>query len=320
MVMLFRVAIAAIILLSTQVHADELSCSQIRFIAPFGAGGSADVATRFIAERMEAVLKKTTVIENRPGATGNIGTVAVASADPDGCTLLVNGTVIATFPTSFARLSYNPFKSLVPVGSIGTTPNILVAGPELPANDVKSLITLAKTRPGGISYGTSGYGLQQHLVVEVLASKTNSKFVQISYKSAPAIVTDLIGNRIEFGSLLIGTTKALVEDKKLKALAVVQDERSTLLPDVPSTAEQGYPGILGATHFVVFAPGGTPKPIVAVLDAALHQIVSDPKVKERFATIGFEAKPMTSDEVTVEMHRVADAFVPIIKQLDLKLE
>ena len=317
---LLRVSVAAILLFSVQARADDLPCAQIKFIAPFGAGGSADVATRFAAERMEAILKKPTVIENRPGATGNIGTVAVANAEPDGCTLLVNGTVISTFPTSFAKLGYDPFKSIVPVGSIGTTPNVLVAGPELPANDIKSLVKLAGERPGGINYGTSGYGLQQHLVVEVLAKKTAAKFVQISYKSAPAIVTDLIGNRIEFGSLLIGTTKALIEDKQLKALAVVQDERSTLLPDVPSTAEQGYPGIIGATHFVVFAPGATPKPTIAILETTLHEIVSDPKVKERFATIGFEAKAMTSQEVTAEMRRVADAFIPIIKELDLKLE
>jgi tripartite-type tricarboxylate transporter receptor subunit TctC len=269
---------------------------------------------------MEAILHKTTIIENRPGATGNIGTAAVAAADPDGCTLLVNGTVIATFPTSFAKLSYDPFKDLVPVGSIGTTPNVLVAGPALPANDLGGLVKLAKERTSGINYGTSGYGLQQHLVVEVLAKKTGAKFVQISYKSAPAIVTDLIANRIEFGSLLIGTTKALIEDKKLKALGVVQDTRSSLLPDVPSTAEQGYPGIIGATHFVVFAPGATPKPVISVLDAALHEIVSDPKVKDRFAEIGFEAKPMTSSEVTQEMHRVSDAFIPTIKDLNLKLE
>ena len=133
-------------------------------------------------------------------------------------------------------------------------------------------------------------------------------------------VTELIGNRLEFGSLLIGTTKALVEDKQLKALVVVQDTRSSLLPDVPSTAEQGYPGIIGATHFVVFAPGSTPRPIVAVLEGALQQIVSTPDVKAQFAGIGFEAKPMTSAEVTAEMHRIADAFIPIIKQLDLKLE
>ncbi len=301
-------------------HADDVTCSQIKLVAPFGAGGSADVSTRFIAQRLEGILHKTTLVENRPGATGNIGTVAVAMSPPDGCTLLVNGTVIATFPHSFAKLAYDPFKDLVPVGSIGTTPNVLVAGPALPAGDVNGLIKLSHDRPGGINYGTSGYGLQQHLVVEVLAHKTGANFVQVSYQSAPAVVTDRIGNRLEFGSLLIGTTKALVEDKQLKALAVVQDTRSSLLPDVPSTAEQGYPGIIGATHFVLFAPGGTPRPVIAVLEGALQQIVSDPDVKAKFAEIGFEAKPMTSAEVTTEMHRVADAFIPIIKQLDLKLE
>jgi tripartite-type tricarboxylate transporter receptor subunit TctC len=298
--MLVALALAGLV---CGARGEDLNCTQIKLVAPFGAGGSADVATRFIAQRLEGVLHKATLIENRPGATGNIGTVAVASAPPDGCTLLVNGTAIATFPYSFAKLAYDPFKDIV-----------------LPANDVNGLVKLARERQGGINYGTSGYGLQQHLVVEVLAHKTGANFVQVSYKSAPAVVTDLIGNRLEFGSLLIGTTKALVEDNQLKALAVVQDTRSSLLPDVPSTAEQGYPGIIGATHFVLFAPAGTPKPIVAELESALQQIVSSPDVKAQFAGIGFEAKPMSSAEVTTEMHRVADAFIPIIKQLDLKLE
>jgi tripartite-type tricarboxylate transporter receptor subunit TctC len=232
----------------------------------------------------------------------------------------VNGTVIATFVQSFPKLGYDPFKDLVPVGGIGTTPNVFVANPGLPANDVPGLVRLAKERSGGINYGTSGYGLQQHLVVEVLAQKTGVKFQQVSYRSAPAIVTDLLGDRIEFGSLLIGTTKALIEDKKLKAIAVVQDKRSSLLPDVPSIAEQGFSGINGATHFVVFAPGATPKPIVATLEAAIKGIVGDPKIKERFIGVGFEATPMTSAEVTAEMRKTADAFVPIIKALDLKLE
>ena len=301
-------------------HAEDLKCTQIRLIAPFGAGGAADVATRVLGQRLETVLKKTVVVENRAGATGNIGTVMVATSEPDGCTLLVNGTVIATFPTSFAKLGYDPFKDLVPVGSLAETPNVLVGGPELPANNLAGLIKLAKEKPGGINYGTAGYGLQQHLVVEVLAKKADAKFVQISYKSSPAVATDVIANRLEFGSLLIGTTKALIEDKQMKGLAVVQDKRSALLPDVPSTAEQGFPGIIGATHFVVFAPGATPKPIVATLEAAVRQIVSDPAVAEKFAAIGFEAKPMSSAEVTQEMHRVGDAFIPIIKELGLKLE
>ncbi len=318
--MRYVLALVAACLGCTPTIAAELNCSQVRLIAPFGAGGSADVATRVIAERLEAVLKKTVVVENRPGATGNIGTQAVANAAPDGCTMVVNGTVIATFPYSFAQLGYDPFKDLVPVGGIGTTPNVLVSSPKLAANDVNGLVKLAKERPGGINYGTSGYGLQQHLVVEVLAQKTGAKFVQVSYKSAPAIVTDLLAERIEFGSLLIGTTKALIEDKRLKAIAVVQDKRSSLLPDVPSTAEQGFPGVIGAVHFILFAPGATPKPVLATLDAALHQIVSDPKVKERFFSIGFEATPMTSAEVTKEMHETAEAFRPIIKALDLQLK
>src|ERR1700748_3815361 len=142
------VALALAGLVCGAARADDLNWPQIKLVAPFGAGGSADVATRFIAQRLEAVLHKSTIVENRPGATGKIGTVAVARAPPDGCTLLVNGTVIATFPYSFTKLGYDPFKDLVPVGSIGTTPNVLVAGPVLAAGDVNGFVDLYRETPG----------------------------------------------------------------------------------------------------------------------------------------------------------------------------
>lgn len=305
---------------SAPALAADYNCAQVKLIVPYGAAGAADVATRVVAERLEPALKKSIVIENRPGATGNIGTLAAINSAPDGCTLLVNSSVIATFPYSFAKLGYDPFKDLVPVGGIGVTPNVLVAARSVPARDLPGLVRLAKERPAGLNYSTSGYGLPQHLIVEEIARRTGGKFVQIAYKSPPAMITDLISGRLDFGSLLAGTTKGLIQERQLNALTVVQDSRSSLLPDVPTTAEQGFPGLNSSVHFMLFAPAGTPGAIVSLLDGELQKIMSEPGVKERFLGIGYEATPMSSQQATRAMRETGEAFAPVIRRLNLNLQ
>lgn len=300
--------------------AADLKCSQVRLVVPYPAAGATDVATRVVAERLEAALKKAVIVENRAGATGNIGTGAVIASTPDGCTLLVNATVIATFPASFSKLRYDPFKDLTPVGGVGITPTLLLAAPSIPITDVKSIVALSKQRPAGLNYSTAGYGLQQHLAVEDIAQRTGGKFVHVAYKGGGAAMTDLMAGRLEFGSFLAGTTKGLVQDGKLKALAIVQDSRSALMPDVPTTAEQGFPGLIGGVHFNVFAPGATPKETVALLSGELRKVISDPTLKQRFINIGFEPTPMTPEEVTAAMRKTADTLIPIIKRLNIKLD
>jgi tripartite-type tricarboxylate transporter receptor subunit TctC len=301
--------------------AQDYPCSQIKLVVPYPAGGATDVASRVVAERLDAALKKSVIVENRGGATGNIGTAAVVTAPPDGCTLLVNATVIASFPTSFSKLSYDPFKDLAPIGGIGVTPTLIIAAPSIPANDIKGLVAWSKTKPDGLNYSTAGYGLQQHLAMEELAQRTGGKFVHVVYRGGGTAMTDLIAARIDFGAFLAGTTKGLLADGKLKALAVVQDKRSELVPDVPTTAEQGLPGFnAAAVHFMLFAPAATPKPLVAKLATELHKVISDPALKQRFIGIGFEATPMTGEEVAAAMRQTAAALVPVIKRLNIKLD
>ena len=223
-----RIVIAALALgaaMST-AGAQELPCSQVRLIVPYPAGGATDVATRIVAERLDAALKKPIVVENRGGATGNIGTVAVVNAPPDGCTLLINATVIATFPHSFSKLSYDPFKDLAPVGGVGVTPVLVVAAPSVPANDMKGLIEWAKSKPDGLNYSTAGYGLQQHLSMEEIAQRAGVKFTHVAYRGGGTAMTDLIAARLDFGAFLAGTVKGLVADGKLKALTVVAEKRT----------------------------------------------------------------------------------------------
>jgi tripartite-type tricarboxylate transporter receptor subunit TctC len=301
--------------------AQDLPCAQVRLIVPYPAGGATDVATRVVAERLDAAMKKPFVVENRGGATGNIGTVAVVNAPPDGCTLLVNATVIATFPHSFSKLAYDPHKDLAPVGGVGVTPVLVIAAPSVPANDVKSLVEWSKSKPEGLNYSTAGYGLQQHLAVEEIAQRTGAKFTHVAYRGGGTAMTDLIAARLDFGAFLAGTTKALLADGKLKALAIVAEKRSALTPDIPTTTEQGLPGMDAAgTHFMMFAPAATPKPVIALLGAELRKVIADAALKERFAAIGFDATPMTADEVAAAMRQTEERLAPLIKKLGIKLD
>jgi tripartite-type tricarboxylate transporter receptor subunit TctC len=314
-------AIFALLMLGTAAAAaQELPCSQIRIIVPYPAGGATDVATRVFAERLDAALKKTVVVENRGGATGNIGTAAVVNAAPDGCTLLVNATVIATFPYSFSKLSYDPHKDLAPVGGVGVTPTLMVAAPTTSANNIKELVALSKSKAGGLNYSTAGYGLQQHLATEDIAQRTGAKFTHVAYRGGGPAMNDLMAGRLDFGTFLGGTTKPLIASGKLKALAIVAEKRSALVPDIPTTTEQGFAGMNAGVHFMLFAPAATPKPVVAAIGGALHKVISEPSLKERFAAIGFDATPMTADEVAAAMRKAGSDYGPIIKRLNVKLD
>ncbi len=301
--------------------AQELPCSQVRLVVPYPAGGATDVAARVVAERLDAALKKPFVVENRSGATGNIGTVAVVNAPPDGCTLLINATVIATFPHSFSKLAYDPFKDLAPVGGVGVTPTLIVAAPSVPAKDLKELVALSTSKPDGLNYSTAGYGLQQHLATEEIAQRTGAKFTHVAYRGGGTAMTDLIAARLDFGGFLAGTTKPLIASGQLRGLAIVAEKRSDLVPDIPTTTEQGLPGMNAhGVHFMMFAPAATPRPVVALLEAELKKIIADPALAKRFADIGFDATPMSGEEVAGALRQTGEKLVPVIKRLNIKLD
>jgi tripartite-type tricarboxylate transporter receptor subunit TctC len=298
----------------------QIQCAPVKLVVPYPPGGATDVAARLIAERLEPALKKSVVIENRAGATGNIGTVAVIGSPADGCTLLVNAAVIATFPASFSKLVYDPLKDIIPVGGIGITPTLLVTASANPANDLKGLVEWSKSKPDGLTFSTAGYGLLQHLAVEEIGQRLNAKVVHVVYKGGAQASTDLITARVDFGSFAAGSVLPLVKDGKLKSVAVIQDKRSALVPDVPTTVEQGLPGLNAGVHFMIFAPGATPKNIVSELSAELRKVVGDPALKERFINIGFDPTPTTSEEMIQIMRKTADDWTPVIKRLGIKLD
>jgi tripartite-type tricarboxylate transporter receptor subunit TctC len=289
-------------------------------VVPYPAGGATDVAARVVAERLEASLKKNVIIETKPGATGNIGTIAVINAKPDGCTLLVNAAVIATFPYSFSKLNYDPIKDLLAIGGIGVTPTLLVAAPSVGADDVKALVQLSKDRPGGLNFSTAGYGLLQHLAVEEIAARSGAKFMHVAYKGGGQAVTDLITARVDFGSFAAGTVNPYLQDGKLKALAVVADKRSALVPEVATTAEQGLAGLDAGVHFMIFAPAATPKDVVTLLSAELRKLIAEPAMKERLLKIGFDPTPISSDETAEIVRKTGETWAPLIRRLNIRLD
>jgi tripartite-type tricarboxylate transporter receptor subunit TctC len=305
---------------ASSCFAADLDCARVTVIVPYPAGGAADVAGRLVADRLEAQLKKSFVVENRPGATGNIGTLAVVNAKPDGCTLLVNAAVMATFPSSFSKLPYDPLRDLVPVGGIGVTPTLLVAAKSVPADDLKGLVQLSRERPDGLSFSTAGYGLLQHLAVEEMAQRAGAKFMHVIYKGGAQASTDLVAARVDFGSFAAGSMIQLVRAGQLKPLGVIQEARSALVPDVPTTAEQGLPGLDAGVHFMLYAPAATPKDIVAILNAELNKLVADPALKERFANIGYDPTAISPEQAAAIMRRTAEAWAPLIKRLNIKLD
>ena len=260
------------------------------------------------------------MIENRPGATGNIGTAAVVNAKPDGCTLLVNAAVLATFPSSFSKLGFDPVKDLAPVGGIGVTPTLLVAPKSLPADDLKGLVQLSRQRPDGLSFSTAGYGLLQHLAVEAMAQRTGGKFVHVVYKGGAQAATDLIAARVDFGSFAAGSVIKFVKGGDLKPLAVVQPTRSDLMPEVATIAEQGLPGLDAGVHFMLYAPAATPTDVISLLNGELNKIVGDPALKARFASIGYDPTALTPDAAAAIMRKTGEVWAPLIKRLNIKLD
>ena len=306
----------------TGALAQDYPCSQVKVVVPYPAGGATDVATRVVAERLEAALKKSFIVENRGGATGNIGTAAVVTAPPDGCTLLVNATVIASFPTSFSKLSYDPFKDLAPVGGIGVTPTLMIAAPSIPANDIKSLVEWSKSKPDGLNYSTAGYGLQQHLAIggDGAAHRRQVRARGVPWRRHRDDRPD--GGAHGFRRLPRRHRQGPGRRRQaqgaggragqaLRAHAERADHRGT----GPARLQRG-----GRPFHDVRAGRHAQTGHGEARSANCTRSISDPALKQRFIGIGFEATPMTGEEVAAAMRRTEAALVPVIKRLNIKLD
>ncbi|WP_286898071.1 Bug family tripartite tricarboxylate transporter substrate binding protein [Achromobacter sp. UBA2119] len=266
--------------------ADNWPTKPIRMVIPFSAGGNTDVVARLIAPHIEKAVGQPVVVENRPGAAGNIAADFVARADADGYTLLM-GTV-GTQAINYAIYKDIRFKpaDFAPITLVASVPNVLAVTASLPVKSVQELIEYGKKNPGKLSFASSGAGSSIHLSGEMFKSRTGVDMVHVPYKGSAAAVTDLVGGQVHLMFDNLPTSLPFIKNGTLRALAVTSAERSTNLPDVPTMAEAGVPNFEAGSWFGVLAPAGTPAPIVNRIDQAIEKAMADPDMQKRVIELG----------------------------------
>ncbi|AVS85910.1 LacI family transcriptional regulator [Paracidovorax avenae] len=283
-------AAAACALLPGLAAAQAFPSKPITIIVPFAAGGTTDILARIIAQGMGAELGQSVVVDNRAGAGGNIGGQVAARAPADGYTLFM-GTVgtHAINAALYRKMPFDPVKDFAPLTRVANVPNLLVANPAQPFKTVQELIAYAKANPGKINFGSSGSGSSIHLSGELFKSMAKVDMQHVPYKGSAPAVTDLLGNQIAIMFDNMPSAIQHVRSGKLRAIAVTTAKRSPELPDVPTIAESGVPGYEATSWFGMFAPAGTPAPVVAQLNATIVKVLAMPDIKKKLAEQGAEA-------------------------------
>jgi tripartite-type tricarboxylate transporter receptor subunit TctC len=256
----------------------------VRLILPFPPGGGTDILGRLIAERLTAGLGQPVVTENRGGAGGNVGAEAAARSAPDGYTIVLVAPSLAISPSLYSKLNYDPVKDFAPVSLVATVPNVMITHPSVPASTLGEFIKLAKTKPGGMNFGSGGSGTSNHLACELFNIVAGVRLVHIPYKGVNLAMQDVLSGQIHFVVIGVPAAAPHIKAGRLRALALVAPQRSAALPDIPTVAEAGLRDFEVTTWYGILAPAGTPWPIVARLNAEIVRIMHAPEVKDRLAS------------------------------------
>ena len=293
----------------------------IRLVVPFATGGVTDTSGRFIAEQLSKRLGQQVIVDNKPGASGNIGTQMVASAEPDGYTLLLgfDGTLVIN-PHVFPKVGFDTAKDFAPIGKIGDAILILVSHPGVPAKTLKEVIALSKTQSGGLSYGTSGTGGTPHIAGELLKQRTGANLTHIPYKGGGQAMTDLLGGTIPLVYTAVAGAIQHVKSGKLHAVAVSSAQRAPSMPDVPTFIEAGVPDFDINSWVGLLAPAKTPRAIVDKLNTELNVVLNDPVVRERLNTLGITASPGGPEKFGRDMGRDLSRYAGVVKAANIKVE
>ena len=293
----------------------------IRLVVPFPAGGTTDILARDAAPKLTEALGQSVVVDNRPGAGGNIGADLVAKSAPDGYTLLM-GTVgtHAINPSLYAKMPYDHVKDFAPVVLVAGVPNVLVVNPSLPVNSVADLIKLAKSKPGAINFASSGNGTSIHLSGELFKTMAGVDMTHVPYKGSAPALTDLMGGQVQVMFDNLPSSLQQIKAGKLRAIAVTSAKRSPALPDVPTIAESGLPGFEASSWFGVLAPAGTPPAIVARLNAEINKWLQSPEGKEQLLGQGAQAAGGTPEQFAAHIRAETDKWAKVVKASGAKVD
>ena len=309
------VALALAIVPRASIAQPAYPTGSVRIISPYPAGGPASIVAQAIAEKLREPLGHAVIVDNKPGAGGNLGTDLVAKAPPDGHTLLLgtNGPLVINV-SLYKSLPFDPLKDFEPITQVAQIPLVLLVHPSVPANNVRELIALAKANPGKLGYASSGSGSGGHLSGALLASMAGIDIQHIPYKGVAPATTDLLGGHVQmmFGGLLAALPH--IKSGKVKALGVVTPKRAALGPDIPTIAEQGLPGYEIVSWYGILAPAGTPKPVVTRLHAEIMKILQMPDVREQlFVKGGLEYVGSTPEEFAATLRREIPEYARVVK-------
>ena len=306
---------------NAQAPAASWPSKPIRWVVPFPPGGAMDAIARTLGEKAGKTLGQPFVIENKPGAGGNIGADFVAKQPGDGYTLMITSIGMATNKPLYGKLSYDPIKDFAPVSLLAVVPNVLVTNATQPdVKTAKDVIAAARKAPGKLTYASAGNGTSIHLAGEVFTSLAQVDMLHVPYKGSGPAVSDLLGGQVNYMFDSITSARPHIESGKLRALGLTTAKRSKTLPNVPTLAEAGLPGYEVSPWFAVFMPAATPKDIVAKVNAALLEAMKDPDVVKRFETIGAEPVGSTPEEMAQHLARESERWTKLIQERGIKLD
>jgi len=282
-------AALALVALATAAPAQDYPARPIRLIVPFPPGGGTDIAAHTVASKLSETVKWTFVIENKPGAGGNLGVEQAVKSPPDGYTLVIGQTSnLAINPALYAKLPYDPFKDLSPVALIVSAPVVLVVATNSPHKSLSDLVAAAKRDPSAVTFASPGNGTVSHLAGELVQRAAGVKFTHVPYKGASQAMTDLLGGQVRSFMSSVPSALAQIKGGRLRAIAVTSAKRAAQMPEVPTIAESGHPGFEAITWYGLLAPAGTPAVIIARLNSELNRVLEMPDVRERLAAEGGE--------------------------------
>jgi tripartite-type tricarboxylate transporter receptor subunit TctC len=292
----------------------------IRFILPFPPGGGTDILGRLIADRLSTSLGQPVVTENRGGAGGNVGAEAAAHAAPDGYTILLAAPSLAISRTLYTKLNYDAVKDLAPIGLVASVPNVMVTHPSVPARTLREFIALAKSKPGGMNFGSGGSGTSNHLAGELFNLAADVKLVHIPYKGVNLAMNGVLAGEVQLVFIGIPVPAPHIKAGRLTALAVLAPKRSPLLPEVPTAAEAGLGDFDVTTWYGILAPAGTPRPIILRLNAELVKIMQSPDLQERLAALATDPLTSTPEEFAAYLDREIAKWGDVVRKAGLKAD
>jgi tripartite-type tricarboxylate transporter receptor subunit TctC len=312
--------LVAALLLTGGVAAQSYPEKTVIMVVPFPAGGSVDLVSRALAQQMSETWKQPVVVQNRPGASGNIGAEQVVRAAPDGYTLLMGTTAISSSPAVYPKLGYDVTRDLAPVSLIVTMTNVLVVHPSIPARSVKELLALAQSRPGTLNSASAGVGSSNHLALVLFNMMSGANIGHVPYKGAAPAVADVMGGHVAMTFVPIAAALPPVRAQKLRPLAVTAGKRSPELPEVPTIAEAGVAGYEAAGWNALFAPRATPREIVTTVNRAVRESLAAPKVKEILVSSGAEASAGSPEDLSRFLQSEIVKWAKVVRAAGIKIE